>query len=130
MQIHVCYVCVKYLEYFKSLEKIGHFAGFHQIGYHENFIFTKKVARQPYFFLIFSNSPLYSATDEKRHFYERSIIVGICSIWIKPTILHWEFALIPVNGSVHVNAEVSKRCCGQECGYGFLYGQWITGIIL
>ena len=48
------------------MKKLGHFVGFHQIGNHENFIFTKKVARQPYFFFFFSNSPLNSTTDVKK----------------------------------------------------------------
>jgi len=48
------------------LNKLGHFVGFHQIGNHENFIFTKKVARQPYFVFLFSNSPLNSTTGVKK----------------------------------------------------------------
>ena len=49
-----------------NLNKLGHFVGFHQIGYHGNLIFTKKVARQPYFFFSFANSPLNSTMDIKK----------------------------------------------------------------
>ena len=48
------------------MNKLGHFVGFHQIGNHVNFSFTKTVARQPYFFFLFSNSPLNSTTDVKK----------------------------------------------------------------
>ena len=66
MQIHVCYVCVNIWNIISHLNKLGHFVGFHQIGDHGNFIFTKKVARQPYFLFLFSNSPLNSTTDVKK----------------------------------------------------------------
>jgi len=48
------------------LNKLGHFVGFHQISNHGNFIFTKKVAQQPYCFFLFSNWPLNSTTNVKK----------------------------------------------------------------
>ena len=48
------------------MNTLGHFVGFHQISNHGNFIFTKKVARQPYCFFLFSNSPLNSTSDVKK----------------------------------------------------------------